>query len=80
MSDRNLYGADMITLKDNVEVKDGKLLLHTKYENIEFSSWWGTQKKTWSIGSLDFKNNAYPYGIWSVKCKLPDDKDAWPAI
>lgn len=80
VSDRNLYSADMITLKDNVQVKDGKLLLHVKYENKEFSNWCGTAKKTWSVGYIEFKNNIFPYGIWSVKCKLPDDTDAWPAI
>ncbi|MFH0889474.1 MAG: hypothetical protein V1871_09740 [Planctomycetota bacterium] len=80
ISDRNLYADDMVTLKENVEVKDNKLLLHCRYENREFNNWWGKAKKTWSIGSVDFKNNAYSYGIWSIKCKLPNDKDGWPAI
>ncbi len=80
MSDLNLYASDMITLKENVQVKDGKLLLHTKYENRDFSNWWGTQKKIWSTGYVEYKNDIHPAGIWSVKCKLPDDKDAWPAI
>ncbi len=80
ISDRNPYSTDMITLKENVEVKDGKLLLHTKYENRDFSNWWGNANKLWSIGYIEYINNAFPFGIWSVKCKLPDDKDAWPAV
>ncbi|HAQ20728.1 MAG TPA: hypothetical protein DCR40_16080 [Prolixibacteraceae bacterium] len=78
--DRNPYNDDMITLKENVQVIDGKLLLHAKYENRDFSSWWGTAKKIWSIGYIEYVNHAFPFGIWTVKCRLPDDKDAWPAI
>lgn len=80
VSDRDLTSPDMITLKDNVEVKAGKLLLHVRHENKEFSNWWGTKIIAWSIGSIDFKNKAYPFGIWSVKCKLPNDINGWPAI
>ncbi len=80
VSDLNLYSSDMITLKENVQVKEGKLLLHTWYENREFSSWWGTAKKTWSIGYIQYDHPVFPYGIWSVRCKLPGDPDAWPAI
>lgn len=80
ISDRDLYSSDMVTLKENVQVKDGKLLLHTKYENRDFSNWWGTQKKIWSTGYVEYKKDIHQTGIWSVKCRLPDDKDAWPAI
>jgi hypothetical protein len=80
VSDLNPYQSTMICLKENVEVKNGKLFLHTRYENRIFSNWWGSENKIWSIGHIDFKNNAYPFGIWSVKCRLPNDKDDWPAI
>lgn len=80
VSDRTLYSENMITLKDNVEVKEDKLLLHVRYGNKEFSSWWGTKLKTWSIGLVECKKRSYPYGIWSVECKLPNDNDGLPAV
>lgn len=80
VSDRDLYWENMVTLKENVEVRNGKLRLHVRYENREFSNWWGTQNKTWSIGYVNYRNRAFSYGVWSVRCKLPSDTDSWPAI
>ena len=80
VSDLNPYQSTLISLKENVEIKNGRLLLHTRYENKNFSSWWGSGTKIWSIGYIECRNIMYPYGIWSVKCRLPNDTDAWPAI
>jgi hypothetical protein len=82
ISHLDFYGDDMITLRDNVIVKDGKLYLHAKLENKEFSSWWGTAFKKWSIGWVHYQGIpevSNPYGTWSVKCKLPNGDDNFPA-
>jgi hypothetical protein len=81
ISDNEIYNNTMIMKKENVEIKDGKMLLKTKYENKEFSGWWGQGVKIWSIGWVDFRNKAIKRGVISVKCKLPSGgAENWPAI
>ncbi len=83
ISDNGEYNETMVTKKENVEIKDGKLLLHTKYENKVFHGWWGTKNKIWSVGWVDYTKKPIKRGVISVKCKLPKNyngKDGWPAI
>lgn len=81
ISELGEYNEPMVTKKENVEVIDGKLLLHTIFEDKEFEGWWGKKRKIWSVGWVDYTNNPIKRGVVSVKCKLPNGgSENWPAI
>src|SRR5690606_4648823 len=63
-NERQIYG------KENVEVKDGKLVLTAKNDDTTYTS-----------GKINTKETIeFQYGTIEVRAKLPIGKGVWPAI
>ncbi len=64
-----------IYLDENVEVKDGKLLLIAKREDAQ---WMGTERK-FTSGMVQSKQN-FGMGYYEFRAKLPAGQGLWPAL
>jgi beta-glucanase (GH16 family) len=64
---------------DNAEVRDGRLIIHARREQLPQAEDWGGQRYT-SSRLLTKGKAEWTYGYFEIRAKLPCGKGTWPAI
>lgn len=64
---------------ENAEIRDGKLLITARMEQLSSAADWGGQRYT-SARLLTAGKAAWTYGYFEIRAKLPCGRGTWPAI